>query len=130
MPERVEFSVIGTAANEAARIESLTKSLDCHELASKAFVELTPEGWKSVGHHTLRGVGDEIKIFALSEGQVAKQTAGAYFPEHGFIGVKSPGFHSPDRCRCRNGMFAQTRFIVGARLEECDTEDRRNAIHR
>ena len=77
MPERIEFSVIGAAANEAARIESLTKPHDCNALASKTFVELAPEGWKSVGHHALRGVGDEIEIFALSEGQVTQKTAGA-----------------------------------------------------
>ena len=77
VPERIEFSVIGAAANKAARIESLTKPRDCNALASKAFVELAPEGWKSVGHHALRGVGDEIEIFALSEGQVTQKTAGA-----------------------------------------------------
>ncbi|MED5359082.1 MAG: adenylate/guanylate cyclase domain-containing protein [Pseudomonadota bacterium] len=77
VPERIEFSVIGADANEAARIESLTKPHDCNALASKAFVELAPEGWKSVGDHALRGVGDEIEIFALSEGQVTQKTAGA-----------------------------------------------------
>lgn len=64
VPERVEFSVIGAAANEAARIESLTKTVGHHALASKAFVDLCPEGWISVGHHPLRGVGQEIEIFA------------------------------------------------------------------
>jgi adenylate cyclase len=64
VPERVEFSVIGAAANEAARIESLTKTVDHHALASKAFVDLCPDGWASVGHHPLRGVGQEIEVFA------------------------------------------------------------------
>jgi len=77
VPERVEFSVIGAAANEAARIESLTKSLDCHALASKAFVELAPDGWTSVGHHALRGVGDEIEIFAVSDISKTRRTADA-----------------------------------------------------
>lgn len=67
VPERVEFSVIGAAANEAARIESLTKTVGSHALASKAFVDLSPEGWVSAGHYALRGVGQEIEIFAIGE---------------------------------------------------------------
>lgn len=65
VPERVEFSVIGAAANEAARIEALTKSIGRHALASKAFVDLSPDGWVSVGKHSLRGVAQEIEIFAV-----------------------------------------------------------------
>jgi adenylate cyclase len=55
--ERVEFSVISAAANEAARIESLTKTVAHHALASKAFVDLCPDDWTSVGLHPLRGIG-------------------------------------------------------------------------
>ena len=68
VPERVEFSVIGAAANEAARIESLTKELGRHVLASRAFIDLHPEPWISVGLHALRGVGEEVELFALGEG--------------------------------------------------------------
>ena len=57
VPEQVEFSVIGAAANEATRIESLTKTVGHHALASKAFVDLCPDDWTSVGLHPLRGVG-------------------------------------------------------------------------
>ena len=57
VPERVEFSVIGATANEATRIESLTKTVGHHALASKAFVDLCPDDWTSVGLHPLRGVG-------------------------------------------------------------------------
>ena len=67
VPERVEFSVIGAAANEAARIESLTKQLGRHVLASRAFVDLHPEPWNSVGLHALRGVGEEVELFAFGE---------------------------------------------------------------
>lgn len=41
VPERVEFSVIGPAANEAARIETLARTTDCRMLASDHF---TPGG--------------------------------------------------------------------------------------
>lgn len=74
VPARVEFSVIGAAANEAARIESLTKTVGRDALASRAFVDLAPDGWRSVGRHPLRGVGEEIEVFARDE-QVARITA-------------------------------------------------------
>ena len=51
------ISVIGAAANEATRIESLTKTVGHQALASKAFVDLCPDDWTSVGLHPLRGVG-------------------------------------------------------------------------
>lgn len=57
VPEQVEFSVISAAANEATRIESLTKTVGHHALASKAFVNLCSDDWTSVGLHPLRGVG-------------------------------------------------------------------------
>lgn len=67
VPERVEFSVIGAAANEAARIEALTKSVGRHALASAAFVSLAPERWVSVGRHALRGIEEEIEVFASED---------------------------------------------------------------
>ena len=64
-PSRIEFTVIGAAANEAARIEALCKSLQVDVLVSEQVVRALPGAWKSLGHHTLRGVGDKMELFTL-----------------------------------------------------------------
>jgi adenylate cyclase len=58
--EWVEFSVTGAAANETVRQNGL---------ASKAFVDLCPDGWASVSQHPLRGVGQKIEILARKADQ-------------------------------------------------------------
>jgi adenylate cyclase len=65
-PTRIEFSVIGAAANEAARIESLCKALGQNFLLSGDVVEHLDGNWASLGHHALRGVGDEVEVFTLA----------------------------------------------------------------
>ena len=64
-PTRIEFTVIGAAANEAARIESLCKALETSLLLSEAVVRHLPGRWKPLGRHALRGVGDEIELYTL-----------------------------------------------------------------
>lgn len=61
--ERIEFSVIGAAANEAARIEGMCKLLGNNFLISEEVEKHLEERWHSLGKHALRGVGDEIEIF-------------------------------------------------------------------
>ncbi len=63
-PTRLEFTVIGAAANEAARIESLCKVLDAPLLVS-APVARHLAGCRSLGRHALRGVGEPIEVFTL-----------------------------------------------------------------
>jgi adenylate cyclase len=65
VPTRVEFSVVGPAANEAARIESLTKTLGHQVIFSDHFAAALAEDWQSLGKHELRGVGDPMEIFHL-----------------------------------------------------------------
>lgn len=60
-PVRIEFTVIGAAANEAARIESLCKMLDTDLLVSERIVRHLPGEWK----HALRSVGERIALFTL-----------------------------------------------------------------
>jgi adenylate cyclase len=64
-PTRIEFTVVGAAANEAARIEALCKSLEVDLLVSERVARTLPGAWKSLGHHTLRGVGDKMELFTL-----------------------------------------------------------------
>ncbi len=64
-PDRLEFTVIGAAANEAARIESLCKTLDTSVLISDDFARYFPETLVSLGRHELRGVSGEREIFTL-----------------------------------------------------------------
>jgi len=61
-PTRIEFTVIGAAANEAARIESLCKTLEVPLLLSEPVARHVP-GCTSLGRHRLRGVGEPIELF-------------------------------------------------------------------
>ena len=63
VPDRLEFTVIGSAANEAARIESLTKSLSEPILLSKSFSDNYNSEVRTVGSHDLRGIGFQ-EVFA------------------------------------------------------------------
>ena len=65
-PSRIEFTVVGAAANEAARIEALCKSLEVDLLVSERVARVLPGAWKSLGRHTLRGVGDKMELFTLA----------------------------------------------------------------
>lgn len=63
VPERVEFSVVGPAANEVARLESLTKSLKREILVSESFARHMKLDWISEGRHALRGVGQQVSVY-------------------------------------------------------------------
>lgn len=65
IPERLDFSVTGPAANEAARIESMTKELACPILASADFAKHSAASWASRGTYPLRGVKRTIELFSL-----------------------------------------------------------------
>ncbi len=64
-PERLEFSVIGAAANETARIEALCKTTGRDAVLSRAMVEALGEPCPRLGQFDLRGVGRPIEVFAL-----------------------------------------------------------------
>ena len=65
-PTRIEFTVIGAAANEAARIEALCKTLGVPLLLSAA-VASHVHGTRSLGRHRLRGVGEPHELFTVVE---------------------------------------------------------------
>ena len=66
--DRLDFTVIGPAINEAARIEALCEPLGRTVLVTAEFAEgmKAPDTrLKSLGRHALRGVKDTKEIFAL-----------------------------------------------------------------
>ena len=67
IPERLEFTVIGAAANEAARIEAMTKDLGVPVLISDTFASAYMGDLISVGQHELRGVEGKRELFTVSE---------------------------------------------------------------
>ena len=64
IPSRLEFTVIGRAANEAARIESQCRELGEPILVSRDFVELLPGEWRSHGTFALRNIHEPIEILS------------------------------------------------------------------
>lgn len=64
VPERLEFSVVGPAANEAARLESLTKEIGHNVVVSDQFARNITGGWISLGQKNLKGVGGPMKLFS------------------------------------------------------------------
>jgi adenylate cyclase len=66
---RLDFTVIGPAVNEAARIEVLCKDLGQPLLISAAFAASATSSRPhlvSLGHHRLRGVREETELFGLA----------------------------------------------------------------
>ena len=69
--DRLDFTVVGPAINEAARIEALCEPLGRAVLVSAEFVDgmtVADSRLKSLGRHALRGVKERKEIFALDLG--------------------------------------------------------------
>jgi adenylate cyclase len=64
-PERLEFSVIGAAANETARIESLCKRTGRDVVLSRAVADALGAQWPVLGHFELAGVDRPMEVLAL-----------------------------------------------------------------
>lgn len=60
---RLEFSVIGSSANEASRLESMTKELGVPLVVSDQFRAIHGGEWQSLGYHALRGFQDKRPLF-------------------------------------------------------------------
>ena len=66
-PDRIEFTVIGEAANEAARIEAQCKELNETILVSDTFAQYIDRPWRSHGKLELRNIGRLIQVLSPSE---------------------------------------------------------------
>jgi len=62
---RLDFTIVGPAVNEAARLEALCATLDVPLVASRRFVDLlaAPAQFRSLGPRTLRGVRTPVEVF-------------------------------------------------------------------
>ena len=67
VPQRLEFTVIGAAANEAARVEAMTKDLKQPVLTSAAFAAAYQGKLVSLGKHSLKGLEGEHELFTLPD---------------------------------------------------------------
>ncbi len=66
--DRLDFTVIGPAVNEASRIQALCRPLDRNILISSTFQETAggKPGLESLGFHALRGVQEPQELFGLA----------------------------------------------------------------
>jgi adenylate cyclase len=70
--DRLDFTVVGPAVNEASRIAAMCRSVDRSVVLSSAFTAATPAPERSklvsVGRFALRGVGRAEELFTLDPG--------------------------------------------------------------
>ena len=68
--DRLDFTVIGPAVNEVARIEALCQPLGRDMLVSAAFAQALGDSARlmSLGHHDLRGVPEPREIYGVIAG--------------------------------------------------------------
>jgi len=64
-PERLEFSVIGAAANETARIEGLCKRTGRDVVVSREVADALGAQWPNLGRFELAGVDRPMEVLAL-----------------------------------------------------------------
>jgi adenylate cyclase len=70
-PRRLDFTVLGSAVNEAARIEALCASLDQPVIVSSAFAQAAGEARSrlvSLGRYAMKGVSRPQELFTLDPG--------------------------------------------------------------
>jgi adenylate cyclase len=66
-PDRLDFTVIGAAVNEACRVEALTKTIGRDLLMTKAVARHLGPDVEYFGEHQLRGVSARMSVYGLAE---------------------------------------------------------------
>ncbi len=66
--ERLDFTIIGRAVNEAARLQGLTKQLGRQVLASAPFVAPMGEGFEALGALPVAGFSEMLEVYAPLSG--------------------------------------------------------------
>jgi adenylate cyclase len=66
VPERLQFTVVGSTVNEVVRVQDLTKQLNCPVLATAPFAAAAAGQWRPVGEHVLRGLETPMPILAAA----------------------------------------------------------------
>ncbi len=64
LPERLQFTVVGPAANEVARLQALTKMLGRRVLVSREFADQVDGAWDSLGRHAMPGLAAAREVLA------------------------------------------------------------------
>lgn len=64
--KRLDFTIIGPAVNETARLQGLCSTLGAPLIASRTFVDRLkhPSDMQSLGAHDLRGIARPVEVFA------------------------------------------------------------------
>ncbi len=65
-PERLDFTVLGSAVNRTARLESLSKTLKHSLIMSAEFAQCIARPTQSLGRHKLAGIEASQEAFTLS----------------------------------------------------------------
>jgi adenylate cyclase len=67
VPERLQFTLVGSAVNEVVRVQDLTKKLGHPLLATASFAGATPGAWRPLGEHILRGLETPMSILTMTQ---------------------------------------------------------------
>jgi len=68
-PERLDFTVVGSAVNEASRMEGLCRPLGRNVLVSRSVFNAAGVGQRkllSLGFHALRGISEPQELFTIA----------------------------------------------------------------
>jgi len=63
IPGRLQFTLVGPAVNEVARVEGATKILGVPLVATAVFARELRSALRTLGVHTLRGIANPIELF-------------------------------------------------------------------
>ncbi|WP_419901473.1 adenylate/guanylate cyclase domain-containing protein [Kiloniella sp.] len=67
LPDRLQFTTVGPAVNEVARLEALTKDLGKEILMSKEFAEIVGRQCMPMGKHQLRGIEEKREVYTMGD---------------------------------------------------------------